>query len=88
MMCSVKVCPRCGEKLFQDMGVCYGCLYDFRGRELRTSRNINSVPFVEEETSSRTVTIASDAYRLEDEIGDEWDKGLPPVDYEEVLGCV
>lgn len=46
------------------------------------------MPFIEEETSSRTVTIASDAYRLEDEIGDEWDKGLPPVDYEEVLGCV
>ena len=31
-----KVCPRCGEVLFADMDVCYGCLYDFakdgRGR--------------------------------------------------------
>ena len=24
-----KTCPRCGEELFADMRVCYGCLYDF-----------------------------------------------------------
>lgn len=24
-----KACPRCGELLFADMDVCYGCLYDF-----------------------------------------------------------
>ena len=24
-----KVCPRCGERLFRDMHICYGCLYDF-----------------------------------------------------------
>lgn len=24
-----KTCPRCGEELFADMDVCYGCLYDF-----------------------------------------------------------
>ncbi|MGN0075949.1 MAG: FHA domain-containing protein [Parafannyhessea sp.] len=24
-----KVCPRCGEELFSDMDICYGCLYDF-----------------------------------------------------------
>ena len=24
-----KVCPRCGEELFSDMRVCYGCLYEF-----------------------------------------------------------
>ena len=31
-----KTCPRCGQVLFSDMAVCYGCLYDFRrcaGRE-------------------------------------------------------
>ena len=27
---TTKVCPRCGEVLFADMDVCYGCLYDFR----------------------------------------------------------
>ena len=25
----IKTCPRCGEMLFADMDVCYGCLYDF-----------------------------------------------------------
>ena len=25
----VKRCPRCGAELYADMGVCYGCLYDF-----------------------------------------------------------
>ncbi len=24
-----KVCPRCGQLLFEDMPICYGCLYDF-----------------------------------------------------------
>ena len=24
-----KTCPRCGQVLFDDMDVCYGCLYDF-----------------------------------------------------------
>jgi len=30
-----KICPRCGEVLFADMDVCYGCLYDF-ARDERT----------------------------------------------------
>lgn len=25
----IKSCPRCGATLFDDMGTCYGCLYDF-----------------------------------------------------------
>ncbi len=25
----IKRCPRCGELLYEDMDVCYGCLYDF-----------------------------------------------------------
>lgn len=25
-----KTCPQCGQELFADMGVCYGCLHDFR----------------------------------------------------------
>ncbi len=29
-----KRCPRCGEVLYGDMDVCYGCLYDF-GRDRR-----------------------------------------------------
>lgn len=33
-----KECPRCGARLFADMGVCYGCLYDFeKGPSCRTA---------------------------------------------------
>ena len=26
---ATKVCPRCGERLYTDMGICFGCLYDY-----------------------------------------------------------
>lgn len=26
---ATKLCPRCGSELYDDMAVCYGCLYDF-----------------------------------------------------------
>ena len=26
---ATKFCPQCGQELFEDMAVCYGCLYDF-----------------------------------------------------------
>lgn len=26
---ATKICPRCGSELYEDMTVCYGCLYDF-----------------------------------------------------------
>lgn len=29
---TTKVCPQCGELLFADMDVCYGCLYEFPRR--------------------------------------------------------
>lgn len=28
-----KVCPQCGQELFADMDICYGCLYDFSRSE-------------------------------------------------------
>ena len=75
---SVKICPRCREKLFQDMRICYGCLLDFSGPSslvcnLETSRNkrIASLPFIE-----------TDEYLLSEEVGEEWDKGLPPALFE------
>ena len=33
-----KVCPRCGAKLYADMNVCYGCLYDFSRNASRSER--------------------------------------------------
>ena len=32
-----KRCPRCGEILFADMSVCYGCLYDFNRDQKESS---------------------------------------------------
>ena len=32
-----KTCPRCGEVLFADMDICYGCLYDFSQARGETS---------------------------------------------------
>ena len=29
----IKICPRCGARLFADMDVCYGCLFDFRNAQ-------------------------------------------------------
>jgi len=28
-ICTTKRCPVCDEELFEDMNICYGCLYDF-----------------------------------------------------------
>ena len=33
-----KVCPRCGARLYADMSVCYGCLYDFSRNAGRPER--------------------------------------------------
>lgn len=33
----VKTCPRCGAQLFEDMDICYECLYDFNRAPLHTS---------------------------------------------------
>ena len=38
-----KRCPRCGETLYDDMDICYGCLYDF-GRDRREEPAAAGVP--------------------------------------------
>ena len=38
-----KVCPRCGQELFADMDVCYGCLYDF-SKDVTMVRGADAVP--------------------------------------------
>lgn len=38
-----KRCPRCGERLFRDMDVCYGCLYEF-GRQREQELAAAGVP--------------------------------------------
>ena len=43
-----KTCPQCGQVLFDDMSVCYGCLYDF-SREGTRHVPILPEPFLESE---------------------------------------
>lgn len=33
---TLKTCPQCGAKMFDDMDICYGCLYDFSREESET----------------------------------------------------
>lgn len=46
---ATRVCPRCGETLFADMGVCYGCLYDFT----REEGPVSDAPQLPDPASSR-----------------------------------
>ena len=79
MSYQVKICPRCGEGLFQDMGVCYDCLFDFCKKKPSRSNLISKVPFVD--TDNRSQSDQEDFYtQVEaDEIGKQWDEGLPPA---------
>lgn len=74
---ATKVCPRCGEELFADMHVCYGCLYEFPpGRDV-TAPASSTVPKTEESAS------AAEAPALPGLVEDEpflWDAGLPPAE--------
>lgn len=38
-----KRCPRCGAELYEDMSVCYGCLYDF-SRDVSRAPSDDAVP--------------------------------------------
>lgn len=74
---ATKVCPRCGEELFADMRVCYGCLYEFPpGRDV-TAPASSTVPKTEESAS------AAEEPALPGLVEDEpflWDAGLPPAE--------
>ena len=74
---ATKVCPRCGEELFADMRVCYGCLYEFPpGRDVPTPAS-PAVPKTEE-----TASVAEEPL-LPELVEDEpflWDVGLPPAE--------
>ena len=39
-----RACPRCGAELYADMGVCYGCLYDFEREASRPERPALPLP--------------------------------------------
>lgn len=74
---ATKVCPRCGEELFADMRVCYGCLYEFPPARDVTAPASSTVPKTEESAS------AAEDPALPGLVEDEpflWDAGLPPAE--------
>ncbi len=74
---ATKVCPRCGEELFADMRVCYGCLYEFPPARDVTAPASSVVPKTEESAS------AAEEPALPGLVEDEpflWDAGLPPAE--------
>lgn len=74
---ATKVCPRCGEELFADMCVCYGCLYEFPPARDVTVPASSAVPKTEESAS------AAEEPLLPELVEDEpflWDVGLPPAE--------
>lgn len=73
----IKVCPRCGEELFADMHVCYGCLYEFPPAGDAASAASPSTPRDDGPTSD------TEALALPGLVEDEpflWDAGLPPAE--------
>lgn len=73
----IKVCPRCGEELFADMHVCYGCLYEFPPAGDASSAASPSTPRDDGPTSD------TEALALPGLVEDEpflWDAGLPPAE--------
>lgn len=55
----VKRCPRCGETLFDDMSVCYGCLYDFEREPYRPPEGLDVTPL--SSPSARAAHLAPEA---------------------------
>ena len=66
------------------MGVCYDCLFDFCKKKPSMSNLISKVPFVD--TDNRSQSNQEDFYAQAeaDEIGKQWDEGLPPAVIEEM----
>lgn len=57
-----KICPRCGQLVFEDMPVCYGCLYDFEKDQPRrpASDIARRVPLATERPGDPLATIELD----------------------------
>ena len=45
---ATKVCPQCGQELFEDMEVCYGCLHSFADRSREASEPFPGLPALDE----------------------------------------
>ena len=74
---ATKVCPRCGEELFADMRVCYGCLY-----ECPSARDVPAPAGPAAPKTEESASVAEEP-ALPGLVEDEpflWDAGLPPAE--------
>lgn len=76
----VKRCPRCGELLFSDMSVCYGCLYDFERKPYRPPEglDVSPLPPLTGNTPEATATLGKQEVRLEGTMPSERPQGASP----------
>lgn len=72
---TTKVCPRCGEQLFADMHVCYGCLYEFSTKGDAATASSTDAPAPEETDLAAGDTALP---QLQEDEPFLWDAGLPP----------
>lgn len=80
---ATKVCPRCGARLYEDMNICYGCLYDFSRDAVPPEEPAGSAPGDEDDgpaqegvgerlgpDDTQDLTLPPEALsRVEDEVG-------------------
>ena len=73
---ATKVCPRCGARLYEDMNICYGCLYDFSRDAVPPEEPAGSGPAQEGAgerpgpDDTQDLTLPPEALsRVEDEVG-------------------
>jgi len=59
-----KTCPQCGQELFEDMNVCYGCLYDFTREPSMEGMGLPAPLLEEEESDESDVTLSLAALRM------------------------
>ncbi len=72
-----KVCPRCGEELFSDMRVCYGCLYEFPPERSGAGTEENEgLAKGGEDPASQDSGLPG----LREDEPFRWDAGLPPAE--------
>lgn len=70
---ATKVCPQCGQMLFNDMAVCYGCLYDF------TRAGVRRAPTLPEPLLRREVTVLGSEVSSEEAPADADAGGTPRI---------
>ncbi len=72
---ATKVCPRCGEQLFADMHVCYGCLYEFPAKgDAAMAASADALEPKEADPAAGDAALL----QLQEDEPFLWDAGLPP----------